>query len=76
MKKLSIIEKIEFLENFMNGAKFPKKFFVISDEIKGKTFALASKDDLESINIHSGFMTYEQFKCYLFGRYDMLTKKF
>ena len=67
---------IQTLENFLYNCKLPKKYFLKKDEINGKTIALASRDENESVNIHSNFMTYSEMKAYLFGLYDGKNKKF
>lgn len=63
------------IENYFLNCKFPKNFFLKSDEIKGKTVAIASKNK-DVIEIHSNFMTLNEMKAYLFGRYDALYKKY
>lgn len=67
---------IQTLENLLYNCKLSKKYFLKKDEIKGKTIALASTGENESVNIHSNFMTYSEMKAYLFGLYDGLNKKF
>ena len=67
---------IQTLENLLYNCKLSKKYFLKKDEIKGKTIALASTGENESVNIHSNFMTYSEMKVYLFGLYDGLNKKF
>lgn len=69
-------EKIDALNNGLQHYKFPKKYFVKPDEIKGQKFAIASRNDNGGINIHSNFMTYSEFNSYLFGYYDAKSKKF
>ena len=47
---------IQTLENLLYNCKLSKKYFIKKDEIKGKTIALASTGENESVNIHSNFM--------------------
>ena len=69
-------KQLQTLENLLYNCKFPKKYFLKKDEIKGKTIALARGDETESYNVLSNFMTYSEMKAYLFGLYDGLNKKF
>ena len=73
---MNAIQQMEALENLLFNCKLSKKYFLKKDEIKGKTFALASKGENESVNLHSNFLTYSEMKAYLFGLYDGLNKKF
>lgn len=43
MKRMTIQQKIEALNNGMNTYKFNKKYFAKPDEIDGKRFAITSK---------------------------------
>ena len=69
-------KQLQILENLLYNCKLPKKYFLKKDEIKGKTIALASTGENESVNILSNFMTYSEMKAYLFGLYNGLNKKF
>ena len=69
-------KQLQTLESLLYNCKLSKKYFLKKDEIKGKTIALASTGENESVNIHSNFMTYSEMKAYLFGLYDGLNKKF
>ena len=69
-------KQLQTLENLLYNCKLSKKYFIKKDEIKGKTIALASTGEDESVNILSYFMTYSEMKAYLFGLYDGLNKKF
>ena len=69
-------KQLQTLESFLYNCKLSKKYFLKKDEIKGKTIAIASKGENESINIHSNFMTYSEMKAYLLGLHDGLNKKF
>ena len=66
--RLTTTQKKEALDNFLISAGISKKYFIKTDEIKGKTFALASiSNEYGGINIHSNFMEYEAFNMFLFG---------
>lgn len=69
--------KIEALNNAMKYYKFPKKFFVvISDGRIGNKFAIGSNTDNGGLDVHSNYMSYDEFNAYLFGYYDAISKKF
>ena len=69
-------KKLQTLESLLYNCTLSKKYFLKKDEIKGKTVALASKGENDSVNVHSNFMTFSEMKAYLFGLYDGLNKKF
>ena len=69
-------KQLQKLESLLHNCKLQKKYFLKKDEIKGKTVALASTGENESVNILSNFMNYSEMKAYLFGLYDGLNKKF
>ena len=69
-------KQLQTLESLLHNCKVSKKYFLKKDEINRKTVALASRDEAESYNVHSNFMTYSEMKAYLFGLYDGLNKKF
>ena len=69
-------KKLQTLESLLYNCTLSKKYFLKKDEIKGKTVALASKGENDSVNVHSNFMTFSEMQSYLFGLYDGLNKKF
>ena len=69
-------KQLQTLESFIYNCKLSKKYFLKKDEINRKTVALASRDETESYNVHTNFMTYSEMKAYLFGLYDGKNKKF
>ena len=69
-------KQLQTLESLLYNCKLPKKYFLKKDEIKGKTIALASTGENESVNILSNFMTYSEMQAYLLGLYDGKNKKF
>ena len=68
-------KQLQTLEALLLNCKLSKKYFIKKDDIKGKTIALASTGEDQSVNIHSNFMTYSEMKAYLFGLYDGKNKK-
>ena len=69
-------KQLQTLESLFHNCQLSQKYFLKKDEIKGKTIALASTGENESINILSNFMTYSEMQAYLFGLYDGKNKKF
>ena len=65
-------KQLQTLESFLYNCKLSKKYFLKKDEIKGKTIALASKGEDESVNIHSNFMTYSEMQAYLMGMQELI----
>lgn len=77
MKQLSMPAKKEALQNALISFKFPKKYFIHNADARcGQRFALATNGQNGGINVHSIFMTYDEFNCYLKGWYDAKMKKF
>lgn len=66
MKKLSQEQKVNALTNFLRNVSTNEKLFITTDEIKGKTFAVAEKTG-GTRSIKSNFMTYEEMNAYFFG---------
>lgn len=60
-------KKIESLTNFLNMVTKNENLFVKTDEIKGKTFAIAEKKENGTLSVKTNFMTYEEMNCYFFG---------
>ena len=69
-------KQLQTLEALLLNCKLSKKYFLKKDEIKGKTIALASTGEDQSVNVHSNFMTFSEMKSYLIGLYDGKNKKF
>ena len=69
-------KQLQKLESLLYNCKLQKKYFLKKDDIKGKTVALASTGEKDSVNVHSNFMTYSEMQAYLFGLYDGKNKKF
>ena len=61
-------QKKEALKNALITYKFPKKFFIKSDEIKGNRFAIATEEgERGAIQVHTNYMDYDQFNAWFFG---------
>lgn len=74
---MTISAKQETLQNSLRTFNFPAKYFIqIADRRIGHKFALASNTDNGGLNVHSSFMTYDEFNCYLRGYYDAKMKKY
>lgn len=67
MKRLSQEEKVNALTNFLRNVSKNEKLFITTDEIKGKTFAIAENLTGRTLSVKSNFMTYEEMNCYFFG---------
>lgn len=76
MKRMTILAKLEALQNGMTSYKIDKKYFPKSDEIDGKRFCIASSGANGSINTHTRYMNYDEFNAYLFGYKDAQRKCF
>lgn len=51
-------------------ASDPKlKYFITTDQVTGKRFAVAEFGEPGSVNIKSNFMTFKEIESYLFGVY-------
>lgn len=81
---MTTTEKRQALENALVHFNFNKKFKVITDQIKGKSFAIAEeKTEISTLGtnyVHqqpiTPFMTYEECNHYLRGCYDTQQNKF
>lgn len=68
MKKLSISQKTEALNNSLASFKFPQKYFIsLADARLGQRFAISEKTENGGLSIHSNYMTYDEMNCYLMG---------
>lgn len=74
---MTISEKKEALDNSLSHFGFPKKYFIVTaDKRIGHKFSLGSNSDHGGVNIHSNYMTYDEFNAYLKGWYDAKMNKF
>ena len=77
MALLDFGKKKEFISNALVDFNFPAGYFVKSaDGRMGQKFAIASNLENGGIEVHTNYMGYEEFNCYLFGLRDGLNNKF
>ena len=67
MKRLSQEKKVNALTNFLRHVSTNEKLFITTDQIKGKTFAIAEHITGGTQSVKSNFMTYEEMNAYFFG---------
>lgn len=60
-------QKKESLTNLLRVSDNNQKYFITTDQITGKRFAVAEFGESGSLNIKSNFMTYKEMECFLFG---------
>jgi hypothetical protein len=59
--------KKESLTKLLRVSDKNQNYFIVTDEITGKRFALAQFGEPGSVNIKSNFMTFKEMECFLFG---------
>jgi len=59
--------KKESLTKLLRVSDKDLKYFITTDEITGKRFAIAEFGEPGSVNIKSNFMTFKEMESYLFG---------
>ena len=67
MTRLSQEQKVNALTNFLRNVSKNEKLFITTDQIKGKTFAIAEHMTGGTQSVKTNFMTYEEMNCYFFG---------
>jgi hypothetical protein len=60
-------EKIKSLTNLLRVSDATQKYFITTDQITGKRFAIAEFGEPGSVNIKSNFMIFKEMECFLFG---------
>ena len=55
------------LTNLLRVSDKNKNYFITTDQITGKRFAVAEFGEPGSVNIKSNFMTFKEMECFLFG---------
>ena len=60
-------KKIESLTKFLRIFSDNENVFIVTDQITGKRFAIAEKNEFNSFDVKSNFMDYKQCEAYLFG---------
>jgi len=74
MKRLTVTQKVEALNNALQHYSFPEKYFIQqADGRIGHKFAIASKPEERSLHIHTSYMTYEEMNSFFIG-YSQATR--
>jgi len=60
-------DKKESLTKMLRVSDPNLKYFITTDQITGKRFAVAEFGEPGSVNIKSDFMTFKEMQCFLFG---------
>jgi hypothetical protein len=64
---MSFKTKKESLTKLLRVSDKNQKYFITTDQITGKRFALAQFGEPGSVHIKSNFMTFKEMECFLFG---------
>jgi len=67
MKSTNYTQKKESLTNLLRVSDPNQKYFITTDQITGKRFAVAEFREPGSVNIKSNFMAFKEIECFLFG---------
>ena len=65
MKKFE--QKKESLLKLLRVFDTKNRYFITTDQITGKYFALAEFGEPGEVNVKSTFMTFKEMECFLFG---------
>jgi len=60
-------QKKDSLTNLLRVSDNSQKYFITTDQITGKRFAVAEFGEPGQVNIKSNFMTFKEMECFLFG---------
>ncbi|TDD77160.1 hypothetical protein [Flavobacterium caseinilyticum] len=60
-------QKKESLTKFLRVSDKNQKYFITTDQITGKRFAVAEFGEPGEVNIKSNFMKFKEMECFLFG---------
>lgn len=60
-------QKKESLTKLLRVSDGKQRYFIATDQITGKRFAIAEFGEPGSVNIKSNFMTFKEMECFLFG---------
>jgi len=60
-------QKKESLTNLLRVSDKNQCYFITTDQITGKRFAIAEFGEPGSVNIKSNFMAFKEMECFLFG---------
>lgn len=55
------------LQNLLRSFDKEQRYFITTDQITGKRFAVAQFGNPGEVNIKSNFMTFKEMECFLFG---------
>ena len=73
---MTVTQKKEALSNALAHYNFDKKYSVdIADKRIGHKFAIVTKTET-SLNVHTNYMTYDEFNAYLYGYYAATLNNF
>ena len=64
---MNFTQKKESLTRLLRVSDKALNYFITTDQITGKRFAVAESREPGSVNIKSNFMTFKEMECYLFG---------
>jgi hypothetical protein len=64
---MSYTQKKESLTNLLRVSDKNQNYFITTDQITGKRFAVAEFGEPGQVNIKSNFMTFKEMECFLFG---------
>jgi len=59
--------KKESLTKLLRNFDPQQKYFITTDQVTGKRFAVAEFGEPGHVNIKSNFMTFKEMECFLFG---------
>ena len=62
-------KKLENLNGWLGMVTKNKDVIIVTDQIRGKTFAIAERTG-ETLSVKTNFMTYEEMDAYFFGVID------
>ena len=72
---MTVNQKKDALSNALRNYKFADKYFIqLADARMGHKFAIGSRTEATSLQIHTNFMTYEEMNAYFMGYYKALSK--
>jgi hypothetical protein len=60
-------EKKESLTKLLRISDLKQNYFITTDQITGKRFAVAEFGEPGSVNVKSNFMTYDEIYCFFMG---------
>ena len=70
MARLSQAKKLETLNKWLGMVTKNKDIIIVTDQILGKTFAIAERCTGGTQSVKTNFMTYDEMDAYFFGVID------